>query len=260
MKVVIIEDEIHNCRFLIGLIKELRPDWEIVETLESVKETVDWFQNNPHPDLIFMDIQLTDGISFSVFDHVDLKSMIIFTTAYDEYAVQAFKVNSIDYLLKPIKKEHLEMAIDKFEVFYTKTHTTKETPDYKELLRVMQNGEKKYRTRFLVAGTTAFHKIETHNIAYFYTGQRVTRAVLFDGKEHVVDMTMEKLEEQLDPHSFYRVNRGYILNIEAIKRFENYFGGKLIVKLEVPLDETITISRLKAAAFKNWLDGDIDSI
>ncbi len=254
MKVVIIEDELHNSRMLAGMIKSLRPDWEILASLESVKQSIKWFSNNDHPDLIFMDIQLTDGICFSIFDSVKIESMIIFTTAYDEYAIQAFKVNSIDYLLKPIKEEKLELSITKFERLFNNSSEDNNRKSYDAILKAIKKGEKTYRKRFLISGSTSFFKIETKDIAYFYTVNRITFAVMYDKKEHIVDFTMEKLEEELDPDMFFRANRSQIINIDSIKKFESYFGGKLIVRLADPFNEPVTISRLKASEFKNWLD------
>ncbi len=254
MKVVIVEDELHNSRMLKGMIQSLRPDWEILASLETVKQSVEWFNNNDHPDLIFMDIQLTDGICFSIFDNVKIESMIIFTTAYDEYAIQAFKVNSIDYLLKPIKEEKLELSITKFERLFNNTSEDNNQKSYDAILKAIKKGEKTYRKRFLISGSTSFFKIETQDIAYFYTVNRITFAVMYDKKEHIVDFTMEKLEEELDPDMFFRANRSQIINIDSIRKFESYFGGKLIVRLVDPFNEPVTISRLKASEFKNWLD------
>jgi DNA-binding LytR/AlgR family response regulator len=255
MKVVIIEDEQHNCKMLIGMINNLRPDWDVQVCLESVKQSIEWFSNNEHPDLIFMDIQLTDGISFSIFDKVDLESMVIFTTAYDEYAIQAFKVNSIDYLLKPMSEEKLSVAIKKAEKvigYFENGENAK--PDYDSLLQALKTGTKNYRKRFLIAGASSFFKIETEDIAYFYTTNRITFAVTFQGKEYIVDLTMEKLEEQVDPEIFFRANRSQIINIESIQKFESYFGGKLSVRLVPPFKENVIISRLKATEFKSWLN------
>lgn len=254
MKVIIVEDEQHNCRLLVGMIKKLRPDWEIVETLESVKSTVSWLKENPSPHLIFMDIQLTDGVCFSIFEKVNVESLVIFTTAYDEYAIQAFKVNSIDYLLKPLKEDLLKKAIEKSEEIIKIIEKSNQTPDYSELLSVLKKRETTYRKRFLVSGVSSFSKLDIKDIAYFYTENRVTFAVTFAAKDHIIDLTMEKLEEQLDPESFFRANRSIIFNSEAVLKFENYFGGKLMVQLVQPFEESITISRLKATEFKNWLD------
>lgn len=251
--VLIIEDEHHNYRMLQGMVQQFRPDWEIIGPLESVSKSVTWFKENPPPDLIFMDIQLVDGISFSIFEQVEVESMVIFTTAYDEYALQAFNVNSIDYLLKPIKDIKLQDAIKKFENFHNIKFHKDLIPDYTEVLNTIIQGEKKYRKRFLVAGATSFSKINTEDIALFYTENRITYAVTFDGKEHALDHTMEKLEEQLDPEIFFRANRSYILHCDAIQKIESYFGGKLYIKMASPIKHEVTISRLKATEFKNWL-------
>lgn len=253
MKIIIVEDELHNFRLLKGMVNEIRPSWEIIRHFESVKKTVAWLSENPAPDLIFLDIQLGDGNCFSIFDQVEVSSMVIFTTAYNEYALQAFEVNSIDYLLKPIKENRLKEAIKKFERISKIPNNISNQLDYDELLKSLINGEKKYRKRFLIAGATSFSKINTENIGLFYTENRLTYAVTFDGKEHIIDQTMEKLEEQLDPDVFFRANRSTILNSDAVLKLENYFGGKLFVQLVNPLKEKITISRLKATEFKNWL-------
>lgn len=255
MRVLIIEDEQHNYKMLTGMINNIRPNWEILGCLESVKQSTDWFKTNEHPDLIFMDIQLTDGLCFSIFERVKIESPVIFTTAYDEYAIQAFKVNSVDYLLKPISETKLSMAISKVEkIFQYFEEAKNEMPDYTELLKAIKTGEKNYRKRFLISGSTAFFKIDTNDIAYFYTTERVTFAVEYSGKEHIIDLTMEKLEEQLDPDMFFRANRSQIISIDSIRKFESYFGGKLIVRLVDPFKEPVMISRLKATEFKNWLD------
>ena len=254
MRVIIVEDELHNYRLLKGMVEKLRPDWNIAEWLESVKSTVAWLENNPAPDLIFMDIQLTDGISFSIFDNIQVDSMVIFTTAYDEYALQAFQVNSIDYLLKPVKLEKLEQAIEKFEhLAGPQKNSSDFKPDYHELLEAITQGEKKYRKRFLISGATSFFKLNVEDIAWFYTESRMTTAVTFKNKPYPVDLTMEKLEEQLDPEVFFRVNRSTIIHINAVQKFENHFGGKLILRLIPPFNEPITISRLKATEFKEWI-------
>jgi len=254
MRVIIVEDELHNYRLLRGMVEKLRPDWEIVEWFESVKSTVAWLNSNPSPDLIFMDIQLTDGISFSIFDQVKVESMVIFTTAYDEYALRAFQVNSVDYLLKPIKETKLQMAIEKLEnVFLNSGIEQGETPDYQQILQAITQGEKKYRKRFLVSGATSYFKLDVDDIAWFSTENRVTTAFTYKGKAHIVDLTIEKLEEQLDPELFFRTNRSTIVHINAIRKFETHFGSKLILRLIHPFEEPIIISRLKATEFKEWV-------
>lgn len=253
MRILIIEDEEHNSRMLQGMIAEIRPEWEVVERLKSVRKSVEWLSTNTTPDLIFLDIQLSDGICFSIFEQVKVDAMIVFTTAYDEYAIRAFDVNSIDYLLKPIKETKLENAIIKFENWHQNEAQSPEKLDYDELRQVILKGEKKYRTKILVNSAAYFYKINVDEVAYFYTEQKICFAVGFDRKEHIVDFTIEKLESQLNPEQFFRANRGIIINAEAIHNFESYFGSKLFVRLIKPLDKEVIISRLKATEFKIWM-------
>lgn len=254
MKVIIIEDELHSSRMLEGMVLELRPDWEIIEVFESVESTVDWLRSNDEPDLYFMDIQLTDSVCFSIFEQIPINNHVIFTTAYDEYAIQAFKVNSVDYLLKPIKSSALEAAIEKFEKIIEGTANNSKKLDYEELFDAIKNGSHKYRQRFLVAKSTSFVKVDVSEIAYFYSENRTTFAVTFEGVEHIIQYSLEKLEEQLDPSMFFRTGRSTIVTHDSINKIENYFGGKLAVKLVNPLNQTVYVSRLKATAFKNWID------
>jgi DNA-binding LytR/AlgR family response regulator len=253
MKVIIIEDELYNYRLLKGMIDDLRPDWEIQGHFESVTKSVDWLQSNPHPDLIFLDIQLSDGICFSIFEQIEVLSSVIFTTAYDQYAVQAFKVNSVDYLLKPIKKDELEIGIKKYERVLKQSNEKPVVANYEELLNALHK-DRKYRKRFLISGATALFKLAIEDIAYFYTESRVTFAVTFDNKEHIIDQNLEKLEEELNPESFFRANRSMIIHIDSIEKIESYFGGKLHVQMIQALNKELTISRLKASAFKEWVD------
>ena len=250
--IIIIEDELHNLRLLEGMIKNIRPAWEIVQTFESVKESVNWLRNNPHPELFFMDIQLADGLCFSIFDEVDITSMVIFTTAYDNYAIQAFKVNSIDYLLKPFREKDLETAIKKFE-HYRNIEQSQSKQDYSDILEAIRYGKKKYRKRFLVSRGEAWFKLEVEDVAYFYSENKITTAVTFHNQNHVVDFSLENLEEELDPEMFFRANRQVIVNIEAIEKIENYFGGKLKVRLNPSFNDDLIISRLKAISFRKWV-------
>jgi len=252
MKILVIEDELYNQRLLQGMVLKLRPEWEISGMLETVRGSVAWLKNNSHPDLIFMDIQLADGICFSVFDQVEVKSMVIFTTAYDNYAIQAFKVNSIDYLLKPVKENELENAILKFEKFTEPAGVSNEV-DYSEILDAIRFGKKKYRKRFLISGGDAFYKLDAGEIAYFFSENRITTAVTFGNRKHVMDFTLEELEGELDPDTYFRANRQIIVNIDSIRKVEDYFGGKLACKLNPEFAAQVTVSRLKASAFKQWM-------
>lgn len=260
VRVIIIEDELHNSRLLEGMVKSLRPDWKIVAVLESVEESVEWLKNSDAPDLILMDIQLSDGISFSILSQVtiDPKTQIVFTTAYDQYAIRAFKVNSVDYLLKPIKEEELESAFLKFESrLQTKSPVQADYDEnkayYKDLVSSILSGKREYRTRFLISGIRDYIKVETKDIAFFYSKNKATFAVGFDRVEHLLDYTLEQLENEVDPKVFYRANRQVIVNIDAVMKVSNASGNKLqvITNPEVMFD--VTVSRLKASEFKKWL-------
>jgi DNA-binding LytR/AlgR family response regulator len=252
---IIVEDEMHSAKMLESMIKELRPEWHIEGSFDTVEETTSWLQNNEQPKLIFLDIQLADGISFSVFDRIKVNSAVIFTTAYDDYAVKAFKLNSIDYILKPIKKDLLEAAIEKYEnIVGLLGEGNREQVDYRSLLAGLKSGENVYRKRFLVPKRDAYFTLPVENIAYIYFASKLTYAVTFDNKESVINFTLDKLEEELDPQMFIRANRQAIVNLNAIHSLENYFGGKLVVKLLPQFDEKFVVSRAKATVFKNWLD------
>lgn len=253
VKIILIEDEEYNLRLLEDMVKKLRPGWEVVQTFESVKQSVSWLRKNPHPDLFFMDIQLADGLCFSIFDQVEINSMVIFTTAYDNYAIRAFKVNSIDYLLKPFKEKDLETAIEKFEVFRKLAVEVDAKRDYPEILEAIRNGEKKFRKRFLVSKGDLFYKLPAEDVAYFFSEGRITTAVTFNRQNHIIDFTLEALEEQLDPDTFFRINRQIVASIQSIEKIENYFGGKLKLHLNPPFDGEVVVSRLKATDFKQWL-------
>ncbi len=251
MDILIVEDEVYNQRLLAGMLNNLRPGWKISGIIDSVRETVNYLAKTA-PDLIFMDIQLIDGVCFSIFDQTKTDCPVIFTTAYDNYAIQAFKINSIDYLLKPIKESELEHAIQKFETLGDLYRKASLQVDYKEIMDAIQHGKKKYRTRFLVQGNSAYYKLNTQEIAYFYSENKITFAVTFNKKEHIVDYTLDALEEELDPDIFFRANRSTVLHIEAIYKIENYYGGKLYVKLLPELSTEVVVSRLKNAIFKEW--------
>lgn len=250
MNVLIIEDEQPNARMLAGMLQNRRPGWEISSILETVKQSVAWLQSNPHPDLILMDIQLSDGICFSIFEQVKVKSNIIFTTAFDNYAIQAFKVNSIDYLLKPVKESELENALVKLEHL---RQPSGQLVDYEEIMQAIRNGKKEFRKRFLITAGNKYYKLNTSDIACFVSENKVTTAITFADEYHVVDFSLDRLEEELDPDFYFRADRKTIIHIDLVSRFEDYFGSKLIVKLKSPVNDKITVSRLKASAFKVWV-------
>ena len=210
---------------------------------------------NPHPDILFLDIQLTDGVSFSFIEQANPECMIVFTTAYDEYAIRAFKVNSIDYLLKPIDKERLNEALEKFEKLVSKYY--RDFGKQGDILQILQNitsPAKKYRTRFLISGEDKLFTLQVDDIAYFYTENKITFAVTHQNKEYIIDMSLDKLCEQLDPDRFFRANRQVLLSVGAIDRIEPYFNGKVSVTVRPPHKEKITVSEEKVSAFKAWLN------
>jgi DNA-binding LytR/AlgR family response regulator len=253
MKVAIVEDEIPNMRMLAAMLLSLRPRWEVVARLESVRQSVAFFSAGEQPDLVLMDIQLSDGPCFSIFDQVEVRSSIIFTTAFDQYAIQAFRVNSIDYLLKPVKEIDLERALTKFETLRTQMPLQVPSFDYPAIHQSIRTGQKAYRKRFLVTAGSRYYKLDTGDIACFESENRITTAITWTGEKHVVDFSLDRLEEELDPDYYFRADRKTIIHIDLISRFEDYFGNKLIVRLKSPVNDKITVSRLKASAFKMWV-------
>ncbi len=251
MNVLIIEDEPHNMRMLSDMMQALRPGWQIAGKLESVKQNMSFLSTHKHPELILMDIQLSDGICFAIFDQVDVKSSIIFTTAFDNHAIQAFKVNSVDYLLKPIKPNELEQALQKFERI--RQSALSPVIDYHELVQVMQSDRKEYRKRFLVHAGNRYFRLNTSEIACFCSEHKITTAITFAGERHVLDFSLDRLEDELNPELYFRADRKTIIHIDLVSRFEDYFGNKLMVRLKHPINDKITVSRLKASAFKVWV-------
>lgn len=255
---IIVEDEPLLARMLRRMIEEINPDCQIVAELTGVEDTVAWLNANPEPCLIFMDIQLSDGICFSIFDAVDVSNKgIVFTTAYDEYVMNAFEYNSLAYLLKPVKPEDLRKVFDKigniagtFEAFNQLNGQKK----YGELARLIEQMRPRYRKRIMVTKVDGYVQLAVDDVAFFKVEEKVTLAYTFSGQVHAIDFSLEKLEEELYGDSFFRANRQYIVNIEAIKQIESYFGGKLILKLNTVAAEKIIVSRKKANIFKKWLD------
>ncbi|MDA6070319.1 LytTR family DNA-binding domain-containing protein [Flavobacterium sp. AC] len=249
-KILILEDEKLNSERIKRLILKIRPETEILDVLPSVKKTVSWLSENKCPDLILMDVQLADGLCFEIFNLAEVTCPVIFTTAYDEYAIKAFKYNSIDYLLKPIEKEELETAIIKFENSSKKP--AGQQPQIEELLAYIQ--PKEYRKRFLIPYRDGYRKINTEDVAYFYSNMNINYAKLFNNEEVVVSQTLETLEQELDPKNFFRANRQYIIHVNSIENLHNFFNGKLKLKIKHNKEEDIIVSRTKAPAFKLWLD------
>ncbi|MDR9457111.1 MAG: LytTR family DNA-binding domain-containing protein [Salegentibacter sp.] len=255
MKIVIIEDEAFAADSLESMILELRPKTDVLEKLESIEEAVEWFSMNQHPDLVFCDIHLSDGNSFEIFRQTEVKCPVIFTTAYNEYAIEAFKVNSVDYLLKPIGKEELAKAIRKYEEL-KQTNLPLEIQNLQNLLHDAAKGrsQTEKKSRFMVKSGQSIKTISSEKVAYFLAEEGVVLLVTFEGNRFVVSYTLDQLEEMLDPKTFFRTNRQLIANIRSVKEVSPYFKGRLHLVLNPSLAGDQIISSSKASAFKDWLD------
>lgn len=246
--IVIIEDEKLNADRLKRLTSELQPEAKVLATLDSVYDSVQWFNENNQPDLILMDVRLSDGISFEIFDKVTITAPVIFTTAYDEYAVRAFKYNSVDYLLKPVEADELKAALEKFESL---TECNQE-PSIKALIDYLT--PKDFRSRFLIPFRDGYKTVNVKDIAFFYSELKITRAKINNSTEEIIPQTLEELEQQLSPKDFFRVNRQFIVHIDTIQRVHNMFNGKLKLEIRNHPNLEIIVSRDKAQTLKNWLD------
>lgn len=246
MRTLIIEDESIATQALQSLIMELRPATEVVAVLQTIEESVEWFELNPAPDLVFMDIHLADGSSFAIFDKVNIDCPVVFTTAYDEYALKAFEVNSIDYLLKPINRADLERALSKYE------HLAAPKPSLEGLLAQMSGPRKKYKSNFLIPERDKLIPLPVANIACFYIDTKTVRAVAMDGRGYYMNQTLDDLMAQLDPEVFFRANRQFIISRHAVKDLAVWFGNKLAVNLTVPVPEKIIVSKARVGEFKTW--------
>ena len=260
MRIIIIEDEDLAAEGLSISLKKIDNTIEIIAILDSVKTAVDWFQNNPAPDLAFFDIQLADGVSFEIFEKTAVNCPVIFTTAYDEYALRAFKVNSIDYLLKPVSVSDLSNAFEKWQLLKGNTKTT--PPQYfddtamRQMMQMMTQriSTPQYKTRFMVKIGEHLQAFAVEDIEYFYGENKTVWLRHRNGRKYVIDYTLEQLEDMLDPMRYFRINRKYITSIESITNVTSYSNSRLKIQLKEPPDkEDILISREKVETFKNWL-------
>lgn len=254
MKTIIIEDEPLVAKDLKKLILQIDPSIEIITTLDSLQSCVTYFKSNAEPDLIFMDIQLNDGVSFDLFKQVEIRCPIIFTTAYNEYALRAFKVNSIDYLLKPIDKNELQVAIEKFRNMQGVPGSDLKAQIQQAISQLtIPSDQKIYKERFMVHSGKSFIVIKYDNVGYFVKDTLIY-LVTTEKEQFLTDFqTMEEVEDLLDPKFFYRANRQYIISIQAVDSFRTDIYSKMILQLKPPLNVSIDISREKAQAFKNWI-------
>lgn len=254
MRVLVIEDEQLAAERMVELLQMYDKTIEIVEVLDSVKNIVAWFKKNEQPDLIFMDIQLADGISFEVFNQVSVHSPVIFVTAYQEYAIKAFKVNSIDYLLKPLDYDELKSAMDKYHNLF-RSGASQQVLQEDILNRVRRLLEKPYKNRFIIKVGEHLRPVYTEKIHYFLSKDKVTQLCTDENKIYIVDYSLDHLSEILDSEQFFRINRKSIINRQAITDIVVYSKTRLKIKLITPTEEPMIVSRDKVLAFKEWLDG-----
>lgn len=251
-RVLIIEDEPEAARRLEALIVDLIPRVTILAKVDSVRKSVNWLEENPPPDLIFMDIQLADGLSFQIFEQWEVQSPVIFTTAYDAYALKAFKVNSIDYILKPVDKNDLETALKKLDNLTQRRDNSAELlTSIGEAVRMLT---RQYKTRFVIKVGEHLKSIEVSDILYFFSLEKTTFAKLTDGRKHIIDFSLEQLEEILSPQQFFRINRRYIISAAAIQDMVSYTNSRLKLILKGSDDGDIIVSRERVQEFKDWLD------
>ena len=253
MKTLIIEDEYPAIERLKKLIQEIEPKIEILDTIDSVQAACVWFARHEPPELIFSDVQLSDGICFEIFETLDIQCPIIFTTAYDEYAIRAFKLKGIDYLLKPIKKGELAAAIQKFYQMKQPLAPVDLQLHMLSLLQALQPQQTSYKSRFLVKGNDKLIPVAASDIAYCYTAQDIVYLMRHNGRKHSIDFKMDQLEELLDPAQFYRVNRQFLCQITAIDQVHPYFNGRLKLLISPAPAEEVIVSRDKAKPLKDWL-------
>jgi DNA-binding LytR/AlgR family response regulator len=251
MKVLIVEDEPQAAARLEKLLGEILADLTIGAKVDSVTKAVRWFQNNPAPDVVLMDIQLADGLSFEIFEKCKVECPVIFTTAYDQYALKAFKVNSVDYILKPVDKDELSNALKK-------VRASGKSPQTEELLinigAAVKMLMKKFKTRFVIKVGEHLRTIEVENIHYFFSQDKATFCVTSDNRNFILDFTIEQLEDMLDPEHFFRINRKYLVKASAIQDIISYSNSRLRLVLKGSDDADIIVARERVQEFRQWLD------
>ncbi len=251
MKVIIIEDEKPSARRLQRMLANLQIEAKTM--LHSVEESIAWFSENPHPDLIFLDIQLSDGLSFEIFEALEINSAVIFTTAYDDYALQAFKLNSIDYLLKPIDEEDLAKAVEKYK---TRVPMQKSVViDFDEIRKMLVNPlDRVYKKRFSIKVGQHLKLIAADDIECFYSENKGTYAHTSDGRNYLLDVSLEQLEPDLEPKVFFRVSRKFFVNVDAIKDMISYTNSRIQIKLKTFNEQDIIVARERVKDFREWLE------
>ena len=247
MRVLIIEDETTAFEYLVNIINKVDPGIEIAGNTDSISQTIEWLNTNPSPDLIFMDIHLSDGSAFSIFDEIDIETPIIFTTAYDEYAIEAFKVNSLDYLLKPVKYDDLNRALQKFSKW---THA--DIVEYLAKL-VQVTPIQRYKDKILIPLKDKLFPVDLSDVSYFYTTDKATTIFLKNGMSYPYAKTLEQIYVSLNPALFFRANKQFIIARESVKKITIWFDSRLLIELETDVPERIYVSKNKASEFKMWI-------
>lgn len=252
MNILIVEDEELAQKKLQKTLAAVDASARVVGITDSIQSTVEWLQTNNNADLILMDIELADGQSFEIFNQIDVKAPVIFTTSYDEYALKAFKVNSVDYLLKPVQTEDLQAALTKYKkLAAAKAGDVNIEAIVKQIQQQLQ--PKEYRKRFLVKHAQKLVSVDVEEVAYFYSDGRLNFFKTADGKKYVVDYTMDELEEMLDPATFFRISRSFYVSVNAVEKIEDYFGNRLMLQLTPVVDKEALVSREKVTDFKKWM-------
>lgn len=253
MNILIIEDEKLAAQRLASLISDEVADANIIDIITSVEKAIAWFKSNVPPDLIFLDIQLSDGLCFNIFKETEVNSPIIFTTAYDAYALKAFELNSVDYLLKPIKLEKLKLAIGKYEKLRNTFSSSQLNFDVQKLVETIQGSKRDYTSRFLVNKGNSLVIIDVSDIAYFHAEDKMVFITTFDNKKYLINNTLDKLEKSLEPKKFFRTARQFLVTAKAINKIHNYFNYKLKLDLQPPPETDVIVSKARVSDFKEWL-------
>jgi two-component system LytT family response regulator len=254
VKILILEDEDAAAKRLQKLISEMMPEANFLAIIPSVSKGMEWFSANAAPDLIFADIQLNDGTSFEILSKIPIKSPVIFTTAFDEHALNAFKLNSVDYLLKPIKKDELKAALEKFKSIY-QTGKKPYQDNLQELVEALQKTPQ-YKQRFVLRIGEHMKIVEVPDVAYFYTEHKANFIVTKDGKRYLADNTLDQIEEMVDPKSFFRINRQFIISYGSIAEMFTYSKSRVLLKLNPPTKLETIVSTERSSTFKTWLSGE----
>ncbi len=252
IKVLIVEDEIHAQKELTRLLANCDFNIRILDYIDSVEDAVVWINTNPEPDIMFFDIQLSDGLSFEIFNHVKTSCPVIFTTAFDEYAIKAFKVNSIDYLLKPVKQDDLDNAITKFISLSGKDNNS--GLDLHQIEKLLNINKPTYKSRFISRIGDQILHIEIENVAYFKAEDNEVLLVTKNNKQYFIDYPLEQISGLVDPAVYFRANRKYIINISSIKKINKYFNSRLQLELDPKTTDDVLISRVKVPDFLKWID------